>query len=73
MNVALDLPAGTVTVAGTVADGSELVSLITKPPVGAGPVNVTVPVTAVVALPLTVVGVTLSDFNLAARTVIDAR
>ncbi|SRR6266542_524754 len=40
-NVVLDVPAGTVTVAGTVADGSELLSDTTAPPLGAQPFRVT--------------------------------
>ena len=43
-NVAEDLPAATVTDIGTVADLELLESLTIKPPVGAGPVRVTVPV-----------------------------
>ena len=35
--------AGTVTVAGTVADGSLLARFTTAPPAGAGPLKVTVP------------------------------
>ena len=58
MNVALIFPAGIVTDVGTVADKIELVRVMMRPPVGAGPVKVTVPVTAVVELPLTVVGLT---------------
>jgi hypothetical protein len=45
-------PAANVTVAGTVAAGeSELARATTIPPLGAGPDNVTVPVTTVVELP----------------------
>ena len=43
-NVALVLPAATGTVAGTVAPGLLLANLIVRPPVGAAPVNVMVPV-----------------------------
>ena len=43
-NVALVVPSGMVTDAGTVTDGSLLNKEITAPPVGAGPFMVTVPV-----------------------------
>lgn len=57
VNVALVDPAGTVTLAGTVkALVLLLVSVTTKPPVGAGALIVTVPVTLVPTLP--VVGLT---------------
>jgi hypothetical protein len=58
-NVADVLPAGTVTVAATEADPILLESLTTVPPVGAGPVRVTVPVEA--SPPVTVVGVRVND------------
>lgn len=46
VNVAVDLPAATAIVAGQpAADVSELLSFTTSPPMGAGPVRVTVPVT----------------------------
>jgi hypothetical protein len=44
VNVAVVAPVGTVTFAGTVAAALSLVSPTTAPPVGAGPVKVTVPV-----------------------------
>ena len=45
MNVALALPPGTVTVAGTFATEVLLLdSVTTTPPLGAGPLSVTVPV-----------------------------
>jgi hypothetical protein len=43
-NVALVAPAGTVTLAGTCAAPLLLLSMMTAPPAGAGPFNVTVPV-----------------------------
>ena len=56
-------PAGTVTDAGTVADGSLLDNEITAPPAGAGPFNVTVPVE--LAPPVAVVGDTENCWSLA--------
>lgn len=44
VNVALVVPSGIVTVAGTLTDGSPMDNEITAPPVGAGPFIVTVPV-----------------------------
>ena len=55
VNVAVVLPAGTVTVAGTVAAGSLLLNAITTPPAGAGATRITVP--AEVAPPVTLTGV----------------
>jgi hypothetical protein len=43
VNAALMLPADTVTVAGTVTAEELLLKATEAPPVGAGPVNVTVP------------------------------
>src|SRR3954466_10591336 len=58
-NVALVLPAGTVTLAGTLAAaGSSLVSATLKPPDGAAAVSVTVPVDG--SPPTTSVGLTLT-------------
>jgi len=57
VNTAVDLPAGTVTDAGTVAAAVfELLNVTTIPPVGAVPVSVIVPVTFVDADPFTEVG-----------------
>jgi hypothetical protein len=68
VNVALALPAGTVTVDGTpAADGTPLLSDIATPPLGAGPVSVTVPWD--VAPPRTLVGLTESEFNAGGVTV----
>ena len=58
LKVADVLPAGTTTVAGAAAaDLLELDKEMVAPPVGAGPERVTVPVTAVVDFPFTVLGV----------------
>ncbi len=70
VNLAVDCPAGIVTVAGTVASaGIELVSVTFNPPVGAGPESKTVPVTAVFELPLTVEGETDTDASVTGTTV----
>jgi len=62
------LPAGTVTLAGTVATAVELlVRVTTAPPDGAGPVKATVPVDDVP--PFTEVGFKLSEVSVAAVTV----
>jgi hypothetical protein len=67
VNVAVDAPARTVTVAGTVADESLDVRLTVVPAVGAGPVRVTVPVEEVP--PVTVAGFRLTPLSVAAWTV----
>ena len=54
VNLPVSAPAETVTVAGTIAADELDVRLIVSPPVGAGPVRVTVP--AEDAGPVTVVG-----------------
>jgi hypothetical protein len=54
VNVAVVAPAGTVTLAATVADPLSLDSVTVAPPAGAGPLRVTVPVELL--LPITVVG-----------------
>ena len=60
MNVALLAPAATVTVAGTVAvDVLPLERETTAPPVGAGPLSVTVPGEG--APPVTLVGFSVSE------------
>ncbi|MBI2219171.1 MAG: hypothetical protein HYU51_17965 [Candidatus Rokubacteria bacterium] len=64
VNVALVAPAGTVTLAGTVAAVLLLDSVTTAPPVGAAAVNVAVPVEE--AGPTTLVGFTDSDDRVAA-------
>jgi len=60
----LVVPAGTVTLAGTVADVSELERVTTVPPVGAAELKVTVPVA--VPPPATLVGVTLTEARVGA-------
>jgi len=63
-NVALVAPAGTVMLPGTEAILAELLERVTlRPPVGAGPLSVTVPVD--VAPPFTLVGWRVSDANAA--------
>ena len=70
MKVALVCPAGIVTVAGVLAAlGLELASVITKPPTGAGPEIVTVPVTTVEELPCTVDGDTATETSVGALIV----
>lgn len=60
VKVTVALPAGTVTVAGTVARvGLELVSVTTTPPAGAAPVSRIAPVE--LAPPITVDGLSVSD------------
>ena len=62
LKVALDLPAGMATLAGTVAaEVIELERVTTIPLADAGPDKVKVPVTAVVELPLTEFGDTLME------------
>ena len=69
LNVAKILPAAIGTVDGSVAAVLELDRLTFSPPVGAGPVSVTVPITAVVALPFTVVGFIEIDISAVGTTV----
>jgi len=61
VNFAVVCPAETVTVAGTAAAALELDSLTTRPPTGAIPLSLTVPVTVVEEFPITVPGLTTSD------------
>jgi hypothetical protein len=67
-NVAVVEPAGTVTLAGTVATEVRLLeSVTTIPPAGAGPVNVTVPVDGLP--PCTLLGLRVRDDIVGALTV----
>jgi hypothetical protein len=71
VKLALACPARTVTVAGTVAaDGLSLERLTTMPPVGAGPVRLTVPRSELP--PTIVVGLRLRDIRLGGSTVSSA-
>jgi hypothetical protein len=68
VNVAVVAPAATVTLAGSCAAAVLLLDRVTTAPVaGAGPVNVTVPVDEVP--PITVLGLKLTEVNVAAVTV----
>jgi hypothetical protein len=60
VNVALVVPAATVTLAGTLAAPLLLDSMTCAPPVGAGPLSVTVPV-EVCAPPVTLVGFSATE------------
>ncbi|OLE15560.1 MAG: hypothetical protein AUI36_37980 [Cyanobacteria bacterium 13_1_40CM_2_61_4] len=64
VNVALVAPAGTVTLAGTVAAELLLDSVTCAPPAGAGPLRVTVPVAEFP--PMTLGGLTASDTSVTA-------
>ncbi len=67
VKVALVAPAGTVTLAGTVAtDGSLLERATCAPPAGAGALSVTVPVEDPIGPPTTVVGFSVSEVRVGA-------
>jgi hypothetical protein len=73
VNVPVSFPAGTTTEAGTLAaELFELFSVIVKPPVGAGLLIATVPITFVLELPCTELGTTVKDTKEGAWIVIDA-
>jgi hypothetical protein len=69
LNVALVEPAGTVTLAGTVAAASLSESVTAIPPEGAGPVKVTVPVVEEALVPVTVLGLRLTEATVGGLTV----
>ena len=58
-------PAATVTLAGTLADALSLESITCAPPVGAGPLSVTVPVEDCVP-PITLVGFSVREESVGA-------
>jgi len=64
VNVALLVPAATVTLVGTLAAPLSLESITCAPPVGAGPLSNTVPV-EVCAPPVTLAGFTVSEVSAA--------
>ncbi len=70
VNVALELPAGTVTLAGTLAALELSLSETVAPLLGAGPLIVTVPWE--VLPPMTLVGLKVSVLNAGGLTVIEA-
>ena len=61
VNVALVLPLGTVTPVGRLAAGESSLSVMLTPPVGAGPLNVTVP--RELFPPTTTVGLTVTELR----------
>ncbi len=71
VKVALVLPAGMVTLAGTLAAALLLESTTCAPPAGAGPVSVTVPV-EVCTPPTTLLGFSVSEETIGGVTVSEA-
>ena len=71
VKVTLLLPAGTVTLEGTLADALLLESITCAPPAGAGPVNVTVPVEDCTP-PTTLLGFNVSEETVGTVTVSEA-
>lgn len=71
VKVALVLPAGTVTLEGTLAAALLLESVTCAPPAGAGPLSVTVPV-EVCTPPTTVLGFSVSEETVGGVTVSEA-
>jgi len=71
VKVALALPAGTVTVNGTLAAPLPLESMTCAPPAGAGPLSVTVPMEDCKP-PTTLVGFSVSEATVGGFTVSEA-
>lgn len=71
VKLVLLLPAGTVTLEGTLADPALLERLTTAPPAGAGPLSVTVPVEDC-RPPTTLVGLRVSEETVGGVTVSEA-
>lgn len=69
VKVALVAPAGTVTLAGTLAAPLLLVRRTCEPPAGAGPFRVTVPVEVPRGPPTTLFGLRVSEDTAGGRTV----